>query len=547
MLNEDNIEPLLSYLQDTDISKKEMLRLEALKKQIISVFLDSPPPQRNQVWVQGILQLLEAVSLVSRVVELEEIALLVIWQMMKLTEADGCVYLEWLPRSKQFNPLATCGTLQEKFEKPATTFDQLICDPAELNQTARRERYLQFYRDDPDLSPDKRACLEELDAEAILILPVFSSGELVGIIESAKANSRGKFSQLQIVLARLFTNYAGIAINRAYLYEDVQQRLKELETLRLASITLTSSLNLHKVLDTLLEFTLEIIDKALNTQIFLYEGDKLEFGAALWANGKQGSVFAHPRPGGFTYTTARRGELIKVDDIKKHPLFETAPKNWQGSIIGLPLKFGDRVVGVMTLAHPETNAFSEDEIRFLRLLGDQAAVAIENARLHDLVNQQAHTDTLTGLPNRRALEEQFEKELHRSLRYNHNFSLVIIDIDSFKTINDRYGHPAGDEFLKQLSTQMKKSLRSMDFLVRYGGDEFALLLPETNAEAAKQIANRLEKAVRSFEFPVGEEKLSVTISFGCATYPEDGETLQALMDTADQRLYTAKKKRDRTI
>jgi diguanylate cyclase (GGDEF)-like protein len=201
----------------------------------------------------------------------------------------------------------------------------------------------------------------------------------------------------------------------------------------------------------------------------------------------------------------------------------------------------------MTLAHPETNAFSEDEIRFLRLLGDQAAVAIENARLHDLVNQQAHTDTLTGLPNRRALEEQFEKELHRSLRYNHNFSLVIIDIDSFKTINDRYGHPAGDEFLKQLSTQMKKSLRSMDFLVRYGGDEFALLLPETNAEAAKQIANRLEKAVRSFEFPVGEENLSVTISFGCATYPEDGETLQALMDTADQRLYMAKKKRDRTI
>jgi diguanylate cyclase (GGDEF)-like protein len=347
------------------------------------------------------------------------------------------------------------------------------------------------------------------------------------------------------VLARLFTNYAGIAINRAHLYEDAQQRLKELETLRLASITLTSSLNLHKVLDTLLEFTLEIIDKALNTHIFLYEDDKLEFGAALWADGKQGSVFAHPRPGGLTYTTARRGELIKVDDIQDHPLFETAPKSWQGSIIGLPLKFGDRIVGVMTLAHPETNAFSEDEIRFLRLLGDQAAVAIENARLHNLVDQQAHTDTLTGLPNRRALEEQFEKELHRSLRYNHNFSLVIIDIDQFKAINDRYGHPTGDEFLQQLSNRMKQSLRSMDFLVRYGGDEFALLLPETNGEAAHQIAARLEEAVRSFTFPVGEENLSVTISFGCATYPEEGKSLKALMDSADQRLYTAKKKRDR--
>ncbi len=546
MLNENNIQPLLAYLQDTDISNKEMLRLEALKKQVVSVFLDSPPPQRNQVWVQGILQLLEAVSLVSRVVELEEIALLVIWQMMKLTEADGCVYLEWIPRSKQFNPLATCGTLQAKFQSPPTTFDQLICDPAELNQIARSERYLQFHRDDPDLSPHERACLDELDARAILILPVFSGGELIGITENTKADSKGQFSQFQIVLARLFTNYAGIAINRAHLYEDAQQRLKELETLRLASITLTSSLNLHKVLDTLLEFTLEIIDKALNTHIFLYEDDKLEFGAALWADGKQGSVFAHPRPGGLTDTTARRGELIKVDDIQDHPLFETAPKSWQGSIIGLPLKFGDRIVGVMTLAHPETNAFSEDEIRFLRLLGDQAAVAIENARLHNLVDQQAHTDTLTGLPNRRALEEQFEKELHRSLRYNHNFSLVIIDIDQFKAINDRYGHPTGDEFLQQLSNRMKQSLRSMDFLVRYGGDEFALLLPETNAEAAHQIAARLEEAVRSFTFPVGEETLSVTISFGCATYPKDGKSLKALMDSADQRLYTAKKKRDRT-
>jgi diguanylate cyclase (GGDEF)-like protein len=543
MLNEEHIKELLTYLQDSDISKGEMLRLSALKKQVVGVLVDSPPPQQDHGWLQGILQLLEAISLVSRVMEVEEIALLVIWHMMKLTNADGCVYLQWKPSNDQFNPLAACGTLQETFDRPPASLDELICDHPLLNQIAQSPRYFQFYRDDPDLSPEGRACLDELDAGAILVLPVFSGGKLAGIIQSANATSTKEHSQLKIVLARLFANYTGIAISRAELYENAQQRLKELETLRSASITLTSSLDLHTVLDTLLEFTLEVIDKAQNTHIFLYENDELEFGAALWADGKRGTVFAHPRPDGLTYTTARRGELINIDDMQNHPLFETAPKSWQGSIIGLPLKFGDRVVGVMTLAHPETHAFSEDEIRILRLLGDQAAVAIENARLHNLVNRQAHTDRLTGLPNRRALEEQFEKELHRSQRYQHNFSLVVIDIDHFKAINDRYGHPTGDEFLKQLSNHMENSLRNMDFLVRYGGDEFTLLLPETDADAAQQIAARLQKTVRTFSFPLKEENLSVTITFGCATYPQDGETLQALMDSADERLYSDKKKR----
>lgn len=542
MLTEKHIEELLAYLQDTDISKKEVRRLSALKKQVIGVLVDSPPPQQDHGWLQGILQLIEAISLVSRVMEVGEIALLVIWQMMKLTGADGCVYLQWKPGSDQFKPLAACGTLQEMFARPPASLDELICDHPILSQIVQRQRYVQFYRDDPDLSAEERACLDELNAGIILILPVFGGGELVGIIQSANAASTKAYSQLKIVLARLFANYTGIAVSRAQLYESAQQRLKELETLRSASITLTSSLDLHTVLDTLLAFTLEVIDKAQNTHIFLYENDTLEFGAALWDDGKQGTVFAHPRPEGLTYTTARRGKIIRVDDMQAHPLFETAPKRWQGSIIGLPLKFGDRVVGVMTLAHPETHAFSEDEIRFLRLLGDQAAVAIENARLHNLVNKQAHTDTLTGLPNRRALEEQFEKELRRSQRYQHNFSLVVVDIDHFKTINDRYGHPTGDEFLKQLSNQMKNSLRNMDFLVRYGGDEFVLLLPETDADAANQIAARFQKAVRKFRFPLEQEELSVTISLGCATYPQDGEALQALVESADQRLYSDKKK-----
>jgi diguanylate cyclase (GGDEF)-like protein len=319
----------------------------------------------------------------------------------------------------------------------------------------------------------------------------------------------------------------------------------ELEALRQASLTLTASLDLQDVLDAILACALELFLDAQDAHIFLYEDDKLIFQSALWSDGRKGQAWANPRPDGLTYTVARQGELIYVDDMRTHPLFTDTPESWIGAIIGLPLKIRERVLGVMTVAHAEVNAFSEDDIRVLRLLGDQAAIAIENARLHDLVNQQALTDMLTGLPNRRALDERLASELKRSRRYQREFSIVMMDLDSFKSVNDRYGHLKGDMILKKIAEHMGDTTRAADFLARFGGDEFALLLPETDFDTAYHMASRLQEAIQVFCRQLeGIEGLEMGVSFGCATYPQHGDDIETLLNFADRSLYHSKGKKE---
>jgi PAS domain S-box-containing protein len=154
-----------------------------------------------------------------------------------------------------------------------------------------------------------------------------------------------------------------------------------LEMIQRASLSLTTSLELPEVFDGILSAVLELIT-AEDAAIFLYEGGQLTFGAAIWHDGQQGRIVPQPRLHGLTYMVAHRGEAIIVSDMQTHPLFADAPADWQGAIIGLPLKIGERVVGVMNIFHSQPYAFSEAELCALRLLADQAAIAIENARLH---------------------------------------------------------------------------------------------------------------------------------------------------------------------
>ena len=175
------------------------------------------------------------------------------------------------------------------------------------------------------------------------------------------------------------------------------------------------------------------------------------------------------------------------------------------------------------------------------LLGDQASIAIENARLHDVVNQHAYTDVLTNLPNRRALNERMQSELHRSKRYGRKFSFVMLDLDGFKVVNDMYGHPQGDEVLRKIARYMSEAIREVDYLARYGGDEFALLLPETDVETAHQMAMRLQKEVAAFKVEFEENiGIKIGISFGCATFPDDGDQVEKLYHVADEQLYSDK-------
>jgi diguanylate cyclase (GGDEF)-like protein len=182
-----------------------------------------------------------------------------------------------------------------------------------------------------------------------------------------------------------------------------------------------------------------------------------------------------------------------------------------------------------------------DQSRELALwLGSQAAVALENVRLHRIVERQASTDGLTELANRRQFEETLESEISRAERFGGGLALVLADLDDFKKVNDRYGHQAGDDVLREFAAVLRDTVRDIDLAARYGGEEFAVMLPQTDLEGAERLAERLRQAMAARRMAiVPGEAVTVTASFGVAAFPE-AATPEALFAAADEALYRAK-------
>ena len=341
------------------------------------------------------------------------------------------------------------------------------------------------------------------------------------------------------------SNTQGIArelINNRALLTMLKQQTDELDALKKLSINLTSSLGLSDVLDAVVSEAVRLIENARDVNIFLYRNYRLSFGAALDSEGVRNKPFSKPRSNGLTYTVARRGETIIVEDMRNHPLFATAPKDWSGSIIGIPLKVGDTVVGVMNLSRLTLGGFSHSELRLLGLLSDQAAVAISNASLHQKISRQAYSDTLTGLPNRRALDERLEEEVQSARRNNYSFAVIMMDLDGFKNVNDTYGHSVGDDVLRLVFNQMARGVRNTDFLARYGGDELTLILTQSDMSSAQIVAEKIVEGMGRLKYKLPDgKKLNLGISGGIAIFPVNARNGPDMLRSADAALYQAKK------
>jgi diguanylate cyclase (GGDEF)-like protein len=194
-----------------------------------------------------------------------------------------------------------------------------------------------------------------------------------------------------------------------------------------------------------------------------------------------------------------------------------------------------------TLAlYPPPGGFTNESQELAHWLATQASIALENAHLHGLVKAQAVTDELTGLANRRRFMEVVELELKRAERFQSPLGLLLVDLDDFKLVNDRFGHGTGDEVLRTLSDVFRESLRDVDLAARLGGEEFAVLLPETDYAGAAGVAERLRASLASIELETPDaERFGVTASFGVGVYPE-AQSVDELLRTADAALYRAK-------
>jgi len=322
----------------------------------------------------------------------------------------------------------------------------------------------------------------------------------------------------------------------------LKQQTDELDALKKLSINLTSSLDLPDVLDAVVAEAMRLIENTRDVNIFLYKNHRLSFGAALDAEGVRNKPWSKPRSNGLTYTVARQGETMIVEDMQNHPLYTNAPSEWIGSIISIPLKVGTTVVGVMNLARMNTGSFATSELRLLSLLSDQAAVAISNASLHQMISRQAYSDTLTGLPNRRALDERLEEEIQAARRNNYSFAVIMMDLDGFKDVNDTYGHSTGDEILRIVFSQMARGVRTTDFLARYGGDELTLILSQTEMSSAQVVSEKIIEGMKKLKYKFSDgRKLKLGISGGIAIFPVHARNGADLLRAADAALYQAKK------
>jgi len=211
-----------------------------------------------------------------------------------------------------------------------------------------------------------------------------------------------------------------------------------------------------------------------------------------------------------------------------------------GRAVEFDLSAGDETAAMTLVLNPPDGGFSEETMKLAEWLSSQAAIALENARLHDIVQFQAITDELTGLVNRRRFLEALRSEITRGKRLGGRLSVVLADLDGFKLVNDRFGHHAGDEVLIAFADLLRAHGRDVDVAARLGGEEFAILLPETGLDGASTVADRLCRSLAELQIPIGVgEKVTVTASFGVAELGES-QSVDGLLRAADSALYRAK-------
>lgn len=207
-----------------------------------------------------------------------------------------------------------------------------------------------------------------------------------------------------------------------------------------------------------------------------------------------------------------------------------------------PLRSGDHVVGVLVVASAMYRDLTQAERDRLQVIANQSSLAMQNALLHGELERLSVTDRLTDLYNHGYIHQRLDEELERSARFEHQMSVIMLDIDDFKQFNDQYGHPKGDTVLKAVSDIIRENLREIDVAARYGGEEFVILLPETDVAGAVAVAERIRASMARYRHAVGEDGESTvqTVSLGVANYPMNNSSTIGLIEAADQAMYRAK-------
>jgi diguanylate cyclase (GGDEF)-like protein len=311
--------------------------------------------------------------------------------------------------------------------------------------------------------------------------------------------------------------------------------------------TLTSTLEIREILKKIME-TIGDYFRPTNWSLLLLDEstNELRFEVAVGKVSESIKDIRIKKGEGIAGWVALHGEPVLVSDVRKDPRFSRTVDKVSNfateSIIAVPMKIKDKVLGVIELINKEEfNPLSKRDLEVLTTVADYAAIALENSRNYQRIQELTITDDISGLYNSRYLHQIIKNEIDTYERYHNPFSIIFFDLDLFKQVNDTYGHLVGSQMLHKVAKVISKIIRKVDLAVRYGGDEFVIVLPQANKNQAHAAAKRLRHAINA-EVYFAEEgfNIRITASFGVATYGDDATSKEELLRAVDEAMYRIK-------
>jgi diguanylate cyclase (GGDEF)-like protein len=429
-------------------------------------------------------------------------------------------------RSEELYLRAQCGSVSQQPGVRLPAGQGIACAAAESRQLICVH----------SIAGDPR-CVETVPgAKSEVAIPLLAQGRVLGVLDCLSAQE-GAFCDDSIELLRLLSAHISIALQYARLQDVERHHAAQWQAVSLLARQSTAVTNLSELLRQFCALLLRTfpVDHAA---VLLVDENRL----VLRAHDGRMQVRMNqdadmPLTAGLC-GRALAGRAPVISDDVEHESDYVAAVPAARSELCLPLISQGTPLGVLALSCIQPHAFQEFDLSGLEAVADVATIAIQNALHLERVRQLAYRDGLTGVFNRRYFEQRVLEELERSSRYDSALSILLVDVDGFKALNDELGHLPGDEALRQIASLLVQQVRRVDVVCRYGGDEFAILLPQTSGENALIAAEKLRKIITDWEFSDLPRQLSVSIGVACC--PENGTTRDDLVKAADDALYRAK-------
>ncbi|MDP3786400.1 MAG: diguanylate cyclase [Candidatus Omnitrophota bacterium] len=426
-----------------------------------------------------------------------------------------------------------------------------------------------------DIERDERFSREnnrKYYTSSLLSAPIRIKEKVVGVINVNNKSSREPFTEYDLSILTILTNEISIAIESS----DWQRRLEEansrIDSLKsskriladvarslddeLYELTISqevsniiySRLDYKEIIDAILEIIERSIDCHLCGLLFVDEERRTEIIVEIKYPTSQQEIdsFKLKMVETFNRLTGEKllPEQVTIREADGHDtnivntFAET--RDILSSCQANLLMSSDRPIGMLAVTNSFPNAFTNEDLRIFSIISRHSSIAINNTLLHKKIKELSITDGLTGLYVYRYFNDMLDKEILRSARYQQPFSLIMLDLDGFKEVNDNFGHLQGDTVLREVAQILKRVCREVDIVARYGGEEFTVILPATDMEGAYILADRIRMVIKNYAFGTKDNIISLTASMGVASYPESASTKIDLIKQVDRALYKVK-------